>query len=147
MNNAGGNEVSKDKETAHSAMVTLRERVPSPPIRRVVVLATPDAQSLEVAGPVEVFATANARLREAGRERSPRYRVELASTGGDRRIISAMSGLQLVATAPWNRLSGEIDTLLVVGGIDIWTGESNPPLLRWLRRQAKQVRRLGSVCT
>ena len=128
-------------------MMTLREEAPSPRVRRVVVLATPDAQSLEVAGPMEVFATANARLREAGRERSPRYEVQLASTGEDQHITSAMSGLQLVATAPWNRLSGEIDTLLVVGGIDIWTGKSNPPLLQWLRRQAKQVRRLGSVCT
>jgi transcriptional regulator GlxA family with amidase domain len=44
-------------------------------------------------------------------------------------------------------LSGNIDTLLVVGGISIWTGESNPRLLRWLREQSTKVRRLGSVCT
>jgi transcriptional regulator GlxA family with amidase domain len=43
-------------------------------------------------------------------------------------------------------LSGNIDTLLVVGGISIWTGESNPRLLRW-REQSTKVRRLGSVCT
>jgi transcriptional regulator GlxA family with amidase domain len=44
-------------------------------------------------------------------------------------------------------LSGEIDTILVVGGVNIWTGESNPQLLRWLREQSRKVRRLGSVCT
>jgi len=115
--------------------------------RRVVILATPEAQSLEVAGPMEVFGTANFKLREAGRERSLPYVVELASTGDSLRITSTMSGLQLVATKPWNRLSGEIDTLLVVGGVNIWTGESNPQLLRWLRDQSKKVRRLGSVCT
>ena len=58
-----------------------------------------------------------------------------------------MSGLQLIATKPWNRLSGDIDTLLVVGGVNIWTGESNPQLLRWLCEQSNKVRRLGSVCT
>jgi transcriptional regulator GlxA family with amidase domain len=112
-----------------------------------VILATPSAQSLEVAGPMEVFGTANFKLHEAGRERGTRYELELASTGSDLRIKSTMSGLQLVATTPWNRLPGDIDTLLVVGGVDIWTGDSHPKLLRWLREQSKKVRRLGSVCT
>ena len=115
--------------------------------RRVVILATPEAQSLEVAGPMEVFGTANFKLREAGRDRSIPYAVELASTSSDLRITSTMSGLQLVAAKPWNRLSGNIDTILVVGGVNIWTGESNPRLLEWLRQQSKQVRRMGSVCT
>jgi transcriptional regulator GlxA family with amidase domain len=115
--------------------------------RRVVILATPAAQSLEVAGPMEVFGTANFKLHEAGRERSVPYVVELASTSSNLRITSTMSGLQMVATKPWNRLSGDIDTLLVVGGVNIWTGESNPHLLQWLGRQSEKVRRLGSVCT
>lgn len=111
------------------------------------MLATPTAQSLEIAGPMEVFGGANFRLREAGRERAIPYEVALASIGKDLTIKSATSGLQLVATAPWYRLSGDIDTLLVVGGISIWTGDSNPRLLQWLRQQSKKVRRLGSVCT
>jgi transcriptional regulator GlxA family with amidase domain len=117
------------------------------PVRKVVILATPTAQSLEVAGPMEVFGTANFKLREAGRERSIPYDVELVATARDLRITSSMSGLQMVAAAPWDRLSGEIDTLLVVGGVDIWTGQANPAFLRWLRRQCRRVRRLGSVCT
>ena len=115
--------------------------------RKIVVLATPSAQSLEVAGPMEVFGSANFRLREAGRARALPYEVVLASTHRDLRITSAMSGLQLLAKTPWDRLSGDIDTLLVVGGIKIWTGESNPGMLQWLREQSKKVRRLGSVCT
>lgn len=114
------------------------------PARKIVVLATPTAQSLEVTGPMEVFGSANFRLREAGRERAIPYEVILASTETNLRITSTISGLQLVATAPWFRLSGEIDTLLVVGGINIWTGASNPQLLRWLRLQSKRV---CSVCT
>ena len=129
---------------------TSRRRNEANPIeraRKIVILATPEAQSLEVAGPMEVFGTANFKLRETGRERSVPYAVELVSTSGNTRITSTMSGLQLVATKPWNRLTGEIDTLLVVGGVSIWTGESSPKLLHWLREQSKKVRRLGSVCT
>ena len=126
------------------------KRGPSPDIsgvRRIVILATPAAQSLEVAGPMEVFGTANFKLREAGRELGTPYKVDLVSTGRNLRITSTMSGLQLIATAPWNRVAGDIDTLIVVGGVNIWTGESNPRLLRWLRSQSRKVRRLGSVCT
>jgi len=119
----------------------------APGTRKIVVLATPAAQSLEVAGPMEVFGSANFRLREAGRERAIPYEVVLASTNNDLRITSTTSGLQLVATAPWYRLSGDIDTLLIVGGLNIWTGESNPRMLQWLRQQSKKVRRLSSVCT
>jgi transcriptional regulator GlxA family with amidase domain len=118
-----------------------------PRTRKIVILATPAAQSLEVAGPMEVFGTANFKLREAGRNRSTPYDVQLASTDRDLRITSTMSGLQLLATAPWNHLSGDIDTLLVVGGVNIWTGESHPRLLQWLGKQSTRVRRLGSVCT
>jgi transcriptional regulator GlxA family with amidase domain len=94
---------------------------------------------------MEVFGTANLKLREAGRERSTPYVVELAATSNNLCITSTMSGLQLVATKPWSRLSDDIDTILVVGGVNIWTGESNPQLLRWLREQSTKVRRLGSV--
>jgi transcriptional regulator GlxA family with amidase domain len=91
----------------------------APAGRRVAILATPDAQSLEVAGPMEVFGTANFKLREAGRERSTPYVVELAATSNNLCITSTMSGLQLVATKPWSRLSGDIDTILVVGRVNI----------------------------
>jgi hypothetical protein len=33
--------------------------------RHIVLLATPTAQSLEIAGPIEIFATAMMKLREA----------------------------------------------------------------------------------
>ena len=116
-------------------------------VRKIVVLATPTAQSLEVAGPMEVFGSANFRLREAGREHAMPYEVVLASTSDDLKITSTTSGLQVLATAPWHGLPDDIDTLLVVGGVNIWTGRSNSRLLRWLRRQSKTLRRLGSVCT
>ncbi len=40
-----------------------------------------------------------------------------------------------------------LDTLLIAGGIGTKRYCAHPPLLRWIRRQAGWVRRLGSVCT
>jgi hypothetical protein len=55
------------------------------PPRRVVILATPSAHSLEVAGPFEVFAMASVKLHEAGRERMSGYSVEVVSASDNLR--------------------------------------------------------------
>jgi len=49
------------------------------PARRITVLATPTAQALELAGPIEIFAMAERKLREAGRSRSPVYIIDIVS--------------------------------------------------------------------
>jgi hypothetical protein len=41
---------------------------------------------------------------------------------------------------------GPIDTLLVVGGLDVWTGRDEPGLLDWVRDAARRSRRFGSIC-
>ena len=115
--------------------------------RRVVVLATPTAQSLEVAGPIEVFATAVTKLREAGRVRSRPYEVTLASCTDALAIRSVMSGLTINADCPWSAIRGEVDTLVVSGGMEVWTGADNPALLEWVRLTSQRARRTVSVCT
>jgi transcriptional regulator GlxA family with amidase domain len=117
------------------------------PSRRVVVLATPTAQSLEVAGPIEVFATAVTKLREAGRARSRPYEVTLASCTDALAIRSFTSGLTINANCPWSAVQGEVDTLVVSGGMDVWTGADNPALLEWVRLTSQRARRTVSVCT
>ena len=66
------------------------------PARHVVILATPNAQSLEVAGPVEVFAMAEQKLREAGRTKMCGYRVTVASAAKNLTLTSP-SGLSFLA--------------------------------------------------
>jgi transcriptional regulator GlxA family with amidase domain len=117
------------------------------PFRRVVVLATPTAQSLEVAGPIEVFATAVMKLREAGRARSRPYDVTLASCTDALAIRSVMSGLTINADCPWSAVQGEVDTLVVSGGMEVWTGSDNPALLEWVRSTSQRARRTVSICT
>jgi transcriptional regulator GlxA family with amidase domain len=111
------------------------------------VLATPTAQSLEIAGPVEIFSTAAVKLREAGRELSLPYRVTVAACTDTLAIRSATSGLTIMADCPWSAVEGEVDTLLVAGGMSLWTGGDHPELLDWLRKTSGRARRTASVCT
>jgi transcriptional regulator GlxA family with amidase domain len=111
-----------------------------------VILATPSAQSLELAGPVEVFAMATAKLREAGREHNGGYSVEVVSATDDL-VIKSSSGLTILAHHCWRNLDRQIDTFLVAGGMEIWTGADQPDFLPWIREQAKNARRFGSICT
>jgi hypothetical protein len=53
---------------------------------RVVILTTPDAQPLDVAGPYEVLALAHHKLREIGQENGEGYDVELVTMGRTRYI-------------------------------------------------------------
>ena len=112
---------------------------------RVVILTTPDAQPLDVAGPHEVFALAERKLREIGRE-NVGYCVEVVTMGKSRRVTGRL-GLSLVAKGSYKAVKGDIDTLLVVGGMEPWRGQGGATVLNWIRRKARRVRRLAGVCT
>ncbi len=118
---------------------------PLPP-RHVVLLATPMAHPLEIAGSFEVFALAEKKLREAGRERSSGYQVELVSIQSEL-ILRSASGLAMVANRCYTEVREPIDTLLVTGGLERWTGINEPQILDWLRKKVVGCRRWGSICT
>jgi transcriptional regulator GlxA family with amidase domain len=86
------------------------------------------------------------KLREAGRERMSGYAVEVVSATDDLTIKSS-SGLTILANRSWREIEYKIDTLLVAGGMDIWSGADAPELLDWVRSRANQARRYGSICT
>jgi transcriptional regulator GlxA family with amidase domain len=110
--------------------------------RHVAVVAYPGVHTLDVVGPLEVFAAATRLLGKSG---PPAYRIEiLAARPGP---VRTQSGLGIVATRSWRTLRDPIDTLLVAGGIGTEDAMADAALLAWLRRQAPRVRRLGSVCS
>src|SRR5579883_1086717 len=113
--------------------------------RNIILLATPCTSALEVAGPAEAFRMTAEKLSEAGRTLSRPYRVVLLSTV-EEPTIETSSGIALVPHAFYANYTGPIDTLLVVGGISVWSGKGSP-VLDWLRQQASTVRRYGSICT
>jgi transcriptional regulator GlxA family with amidase domain len=117
----------------------------SPRIRRVVLVAFPDAQVLDVTGPLEVFANANRRLDASEDRRSPRYSIEIvASRPGS---LRTMSGIQLVADRAFRDVRGPIDTLLVAGGEGTRAALLDRGLIEFLRKAAPRARRVASICS
>ncbi|MCJ2136029.1 GlxA family transcriptional regulator [Methylobacterium sp. J-026] len=108
--------------------------------RSVAVLALPGVQLLDVAGPLDVFAEANAQ--------SGRDVYDLAIIGTEPGHIISSSGRGLVAdlVAPGAELT-RLDTLLVAGAPRIQELLIRADLLDWLRRAAGRCRRYGSVCS
>ena len=113
---------------------------PSP--RVIEILTFPAVQLLDVAGPLQVFATANELA--AARGDASLYAPRVVSSGAP--IVTASAGLGL-AVAPLPRATGRLDTLLVAGGPGVHAASKNPVVLDWLRERAKRARRVASVCT
>jgi transcriptional regulator GlxA family with amidase domain len=106
--------------------------------RRVVIVAFPDVQALDVTGPSEVFSLAE-------RKHAGAYTLELVTASGD--AFRTSSGLQLSPDAAAQSCRGSIDTLLAAGGRGVRTASADEPLISWLRLAARRSRRVGSVCT
>ncbi|MEU7099980.1 GlxA family transcriptional regulator [Streptomyces longwoodensis] len=105
------------------------------PQRTVLLVLFDGVQSLDVTGPLEVFAGAE-------RQTPGTYRIRTASLDGA--PVRTSSGLTLV---PDGSLTGARDphTLLVPGGEG--TRAPDPELTAWLRAHGPRARRLVSVCT
>jgi len=106
----------------------------------VVVALFDGVQSLDVTGPLEVFAGGNTWQAAVGGDAA--YEFTTGSVGG--RQVRTSSGLTLVPDADLRDVSS-CDLLLVPGG----TGTAMPDaeLIDWIRRQAPRARRVVSVCT
>ncbi len=114
--------------------------------RLIAVLAFEGVQLLDVAGPLQAFASANELIRETSGAHRPPYRIIVSSRRGGPVCTSA--GLPLL-TQPIGRTIGRtpIDTLLVPGGPGVHGALKDPHIVRWVRRQSSSARRIASVCT
>jgi len=114
-----------------------------PDLPRVIeVLAFPSVQLLDVAGPLQVFASANDLVTEAGGV--PPYAPRVVAQGG--LGVTASAGLAL-ATAPLPSLDAALDTLVIAGGQGVQDAAADPLLVDWVRARAMRARRVASVCT
>jgi transcriptional regulator GlxA family with amidase domain len=110
--------------------------------RRVEILAFEMAQLLDIAGPLQVFATANDLARQ--RRAPPPYALDVVAREAPNVRTSAGLGL-FVAPLPPPR--DALDTLIVAGGYGVNAAREDEALLAWLRERAPRVRRLASVCS
>jgi transcriptional regulator GlxA family with amidase domain len=112
--------------------------------RRIVMFAFPDAQILDVTGPLEVFAIATRLLAER-ESRDPGYQVELvAASAGPVRMSS---GLELVAQRAMRDLRGPVDSLFVPGGEGTRRAALDAATIAWIRRTDARARRTAGVCS
>ncbi len=111
--------------------------------RRVVVLAMPNNEVVEVGGLLDIFYAVNERTSHAGASDAG-YAVEVVSPV---ETVCAWPGLRLVADRSFRAVRGPIDTLIVTGLGLPDDARRDPELVRWLARVAPRTRRVVGLCT
>ena len=108
--------------------------------RNVAILALPGVQLLDVCGPLDVFAEANAQVA------AEVYQLRIiASRAGP---IRSSSGARLLPDfIVGDRMPEKLDTLLVAGCPNASEATPDARVLDWLRKAVPTVRRYGSVCS
>jgi transcriptional regulator GlxA family with amidase domain len=112
--------------------------------RKVVIVAFPAVQSLDVTGPLEVFAGAQQLVEATGRS-DPGYEVQIVSSDGA--PLRTSSGLILTPHARLADASRDIDTLIIAGGYGHEDAAADTTLIEWIMRASATARRTASVCT
>jgi transcriptional regulator GlxA family with amidase domain len=111
--------------------------------RLIAVLAFERCQLLDVAGPVQTFASAD---EIAGDGSGTIYRIVVVSRRGG--MVSTSSGLPLMTASITGTLgAGRIHTLIIPGGPGVHEALKDGWTLKWVRRQAGKAGRVASVCT
>lgn len=119
-------------------MTIHRQNTPKP--RAVEIVMFSDAQVLDVAGPLQVFASANNIAAQSDQELPYRVRVVAPETP-----VPTSAGLALLAD-PLPPHGKPVDALIVAGGQGVFAACENKLLVAWLTRRAERARRVASVC-
>ncbi|GEN66256.1 GlxA family transcriptional regulator [Chryseobacterium rhizosphaerae] len=109
--------------------------------KNIVLLVLPEVQLLDIAGPCDVFTSAN---RFLGDDESG-YRVFMVS-GTSEKVIYSSSGMPLTCSHTIYDIDFHVDTFLVAGTSLAIVDDINPDLYHFLQNISTKVRRLGSVC-
>jgi transcriptional regulator GlxA family with amidase domain len=115
----------------------------APTTRLVVFLAYEDMNLLDLAGPLQAFATANRISADAGGKAL--YETIVASARGG--SVTSSAGLSVDTRAVASLDGMKIDTVILAGGCKGEEFIASPQLVEWIAAHAAAVRRLCSVCT
>ena len=106
---------------------------------KVALILFDGVQSLDVAGPLDVFAEANTHL--------PKDRqYEVALVGREAGIVTCSNGMQVIVPVGYLDSDVQYDLLLVAGGPQLPDWEPPAAFIAWLQRQVRGAARFGSVC-
>ena len=106
---------------------------------RIIVVAVPPVDELDLVGPLQVFSSVN---RLAGH---PIYSIEIATNAKPLTIDGEAGLLTFLAKRHFQDVRGKFDSVLLVCGLASRSAR-DPALFAWLRDAASAVRRLGGVC-
>lgn len=108
----------------------------------VYLLAFPGVQSLDVSGPLDVFAEANRFLLPQAH-----YRLQVIGAGqAPGEAIACSNGMLLGAHRHFSDTEEGADLLLVAGGPVLVKQAPDAALSAWLQRQAQAAKCYGSIC-
>jgi transcriptional regulator GlxA family with amidase domain len=111
--------------------------------RRIVMVAMPCAEVMEIGGTLDVFYAANVVLAEAGSS-DPGYAVEVVSPVA---VVRSWPGLCIKAERSYRSVRGPMDTLIITGTDTAAEATQDAELVSWLARVAPRTRRLVGLCT
>jgi transcriptional regulator GlxA family with amidase domain len=126
------------RTSAHRFLPTKGE-FPMPKMKVAVVVHS-GVQALDVAGPTDVFAEANAFIAE-----DDRYETLLVAR--DRSPLRASNNMQLLPDLSFEEASGPFDLVLVAGGPHLPHADPDPAMIAWLRSTPSRAAIYGSICT
>ena len=109
-------------------------------MKTIGIFVFPGVQSLDVSGPMDVFAEANRFL-------PPQAQYQIEVIGSKPGLLSCSNGLLIQAHRPFYEVSDAFDCLLIAGGPKLPQHELCPESRDWLRYIAPKARQFGSVCS
>ena len=112
--------------------------------RRVVLVTTRAAGSLEYLGVMQVFDEVRIFLDHADRL-DLAYEVEVVSHGTG--TLYETKGFSIAAERSYDRLRGAVDTLIFQGADEHDECLHDDRFIAWVARMSRRVRRMVSICT
>lgn len=112
--------------------------------KNIVFLVLPQVQLLDIAGPCDVFTSANRFM--INEQPHSEYRIYLVS-GTEDKILYSSSGIPIICSHTIYDIDFPVDTLLVAGTDLTVLDDINTDIYIFLRNIMGKVRRMGSVCT
>lgn len=114
----------------------------TPALRVIEMVAFDAVQLLDVTGPLQVFATANETIANAGGSHPYTVRIVAQQVPN----VTASAGIML-ATQSLPPPSSPVDTLIIAGGPGVKAAVAETELVAWVTARAAAARRTASVCT
>jgi transcriptional regulator GlxA family with amidase domain len=114
-------------------------RIRSGRARRILVIAVPPVDELDLVGPLHVFSAVNRLAGQAV------YSMQVVTTGKGLEVAGEAGVLTFFARDRLQDVAEHSDSALLVCGLTTRHAR-NAQLFSWLKRAAPRLRRLGAVC-